>query len=424
MSRHESSSNTEILPRVLADGKWTGELTISTSEGVHLAIMAHAFLVRDVQAGELRFAVVITDMTGPRAAQAALRHSEAQYRTLVEACPDAVVMLDAEQRVTFASQRALELYGVETPADLVGKQLDELVAEHERERLRTNLPGLLQEGTRRTVEYALCRHDGTTFAGEVSAAVVRDPRGRPKVLVAVIRDVTERKQAREALEQERQNLWHMLRSSDHERQLIAYEIHDELAQQLAGAMLQFQTFDYQRDRNRERAQEAFEAGLAALRQAHFEARRLISGVRPPILDEYGIDAALSHLVAEKSLTAEPRLEYECEVDFKRLAPILENTIYRIAQEALANACQHSGSREVRMSLIQEGDTVCLEVRDGGVGFDPETAVEQRFGLKGIKERTRMLGGRLTIDSGPGQGTRIRVVLPVLERERTANEEAP
>ncbi len=80
----------------------------------------------------------------------------------------------------------------------------------------------------------MCRHDGTTFAGEVSAAVVRGRQGQPKVLVAVVRDVTERKQAQEAIERERQNLWHMLRSSDHERQLIAYEIHDGLAQHLAG----------------------------------------------------------------------------------------------------------------------------------------------------------------------------------------------
>jgi len=415
---------TKVLPQVLADGKWTGELAISTPAGAHIKGLQHLFLVRDKQAGELRFATVVTDITGLRAAQEALRHSEEQYRTLVEACPDAVVIFNPEQRVTFASQRALELYGVSKPSELVGRQLEELIAEQDRPRLRANLPALLQKGTRRTVEYTLYRHDGSTFACEISAAVVRDPPERPQILITVIRDVTERKLAREALELERQNLWHMLRSSDHERQLISYEIHDGLAQEMAGALLQFQTFEFQRDRNPARAQEAFEAGLAALRQAHFEARRLIGRVRPPILDEYGIDAALSHLVAEKSRTAESRLEYECEVGFNRLAPILENTLYRIAQEALANACQHSGSREVRMRLVQEDDSVCLEVRDWGVGFDPEAVVKQRFGLKGIRERTRMLGGRLTVDSAAGQGTRIRVVLPVLEREEPAVEETP
>ncbi len=76
-----------------------------------------------------------------------------------------------------------------------------------------------------------------------------------------------------------------------------------------------------------------------------------------------------------------------------------------------------------MSLSQEGESVCLAIRDWGVGFDPQTVARQRFGLRGIQERTRMLGGQLTIDSEPGQGTWIRVVLPLLEREESTAEDA-
>lgn len=414
----------EALPRVSEDGKWTGELSLLTAHGVLLKTLQHVFLVRDAETGSLGFATVITDITGLRAAQEALRHGEERYRTLVETCPDAVVMVDLNLQITFASSRAVELYGARDAAELCGQRIVNLMAEQERQRLSVNIPRLLQEGLRRNEEYMLRRTDGSEFAAEVSTAVVRDARGHPRALVAIVRDITERKLAREALHRERQNLWHMLRSSDHERQLIAYEIHDGLAQQLAGALLQFQSYEYQKDRHSDRARENFAAGLEALRQAHFEARRLISGVRPPILDEYGIDAALAHLANEKSLTAAARIEYESEVDFDRLAPILENTIYRIAQEALTNACQHSGGAEVRMSLVQLGDTVQLEVGDTGAGFDPETAVEHRFGLKGIKERTRMLGGQLIIDSAPQMGTTIRVVLPLLEQHESLTEGAP
>ncbi len=112
---------TEILPQVLGEGKWTGDASISTSAGAHIEALQHLFLVRDNQAGELRFASVVTDITGLRAAQDALRHSEEQYRTLIEACPDAVVMVDSDLGITFASQRTLELYGVDAPAGLVGR---------------------------------------------------------------------------------------------------------------------------------------------------------------------------------------------------------------------------------------------------------------------------------------------------------------
>ena len=86
-----------------------------------------------------------------------------------------------------------------------------------------------------------------------------------------------------------------------------------------------------------------------LQQGHFEARRLIAGVRPPILDESGVVEAIAHLVHEQSRLKGPKIEYRSRVDFDRLAPTLENAIYRIAQEALTNACQHSKSEKVRVS---------------------------------------------------------------------------
>ena len=85
--------------------------------------------------------------------------------------------------------------------------------------------------------------------------------------------------------------------------------------------------------------------MTMLRQGHFEARRLIAGVRPPILDESGVVEAISHLVHEESRDKAPKIEYRSRVDFDRLEPTLENAVYRIAQEALANACKHSTERK-------------------------------------------------------------------------------
>jgi signal transduction histidine kinase len=145
--------------------------------------------------------------------------------------------------------------------------------------------------------------------------------------MGVIRDITERKRAEEMLEREHRTLKHLLQSSDHERQTIAYEIHDGLAQQLAGAIMQFQTYHHQKETNPKLAAKAYDAGLTMLQQGHFEARRLIAGVRPPILDESGVVAAVGHLVNEQSRQKGPKIEYRSSVDFDRLAPIAENAIY-------------------------------------------------------------------------------------------------
>ena len=156
--------------------------------------------------------------------------------------------------------------------------------------------------------------------------------------------------------------------------------------------------------------------MTILHQGHFEARRLISGVRPPILDEQGVVAAVDHLVNEERRKNGPRIEYLSKVEFNRLAPIMENAVYRIAQEALANACRHSRSKKIKVVLVQHGDQLRIEVQDQGVGFKLEDVEERQFGLSGIRERARLLGGQTTIESEPGKGTRIAVELPIVLRQ--------
>ena len=208
----------------------------------------------------------------------------------------------------------------------------------------------------------------------------------------------------------------MLQSSDHERQLIAYEIHDGLAQYLAGAIMQLEHSHNIREERPKESATAYDAGMELLRQSHFEARRIISGVRPPILDESGVVAAVAHLVYDVRAHKGPKVEFRSKVEFDRLAPILENAIYRIAQEGLANAWKHSKSKKVSVGLMQRGDQVRVVIRDQGVGFDPKTVAEGRFGLEGIRERARLLGGKSKIDSTPGKGTRIVVDLPIVLRK--------
>ena len=222
--------------------------------------------------------------------------------------------------------------------------------------------------------------------------------------------------ANENYQRQHQTLKHLLHSSDHERQLIAYEIHDGLAQQLAGALMQFQAFEHLKETKPKDAAKAYDAGLTMLQQGHFEARRLIAGVRPPILDEAGVAEAISHLVHEQSRLKGPKIESHNRVDFDRLDPTLENAIYRIAQEALTNACRHSQSERISVSLLQRGDRLRVEIRDWGAGFDPKAVPKSHFGLEGIRQRAKLLGGKCSIRSTAGKGTRVTVELPVVLRD--------
>ncbi len=223
-------------------------------------------------------------------------------------------------------------------------------------------------------------------------------------------------QGEAALRKELRMLKQLLDASDHERQIIAFEIHDGLAQQLAGAIMQLQTFARLKETDPQGAAEAFDAGMTMLRQGHLEARRLIGGVRPPVLDESGVVPAIAHLVHEVSRQKGPQIEYHTKVEFDRLPAILENAIYRVSQEALTNACKHSKSPKIRVGLRQHADQLRLEIRDWGIGFDPAKVKDGCYGLEGIRQRVRLLGGKCSVRSAPGEGTRITVELPLAHRD--------
>jgi signal transduction histidine kinase len=239
-------------------------------------------------------------------------------------------------------------------------------------------------------------------------------------LQELYRSLEQRVQQRTAeVRSEQATLQHLLRSSDHERRLIAYEIHDDLAQELAGAIIYFECYDYLIKQNPSEAAKAYATGLTLVREAHAEARRLISGVRPPILDEEGVVAAIEYLINDgRGAAAGMEIEFHQQVDFYRLAPVLENTIYRIVQEGLTNALKYSQSKKVRIELVQADMELQVVIQDWGIGYDSEDDQEGHFGLKGIRERARLAWGTATIETAPGAGTRIVVKLPVVLREGT------
>jgi len=364
---------------------------------------------------------LIEDTTGRKLAEMALRQSEERYRAVLEDQTEVISRFTADGTFTFVNEVYCRFFG-KTAHELLGRNWQPVALADDLPMIEEQLRAMSPDNPIAVIENRV--HSGL---GEVRwmQFVNRgffDRGGRLTEVQSVGRDITKRKRVEEALNRERRTLKHLLQSSDHERQLIAYEIHDGLAQQLAGAIMQLDTYAAQKDTQPKLAARAFDAGMTMLRQGHFEARRLISGVRPPILDEAGIVAALSHLVNEERRKKGPKIEYLSKVEFERLTPILENAIYRIVQEGLANACRHSKSRRVQVQLVQQGDAVRIEVQDRGIGFKPEDIEESHFGVAGIRERARLLGGSAAIDSEPGKGTRIVVELPIVLRRE--EDESP
>jgi len=362
---------------------------------------------------------------GQRAAQAErlVAHRTAQLRTISDSALDAVIMMDHEGRVVHWNPAAERIFGY-SAQEILGRSAHDLLAPARyRDRIARGMAEFARTGqgpvVGKVVEMAAVRKDGVEFPIEISVSAIR--REGQWWAVAIVRDISRRRRAEEALLRERRLLLELLDLQERDRKLLAFEVHDGLAQQLTGAIMKLQAAEGLREVDPAQAAQATQEALQLLQEANRETRRLISGLRPPYLDELGLGPAVENLIQNQSSRADQQIELINGLPDDRFAPPLESSAFRIVQECLTNACRHSQSQKVQVTLGVIDGKLRIEVQDWGVGFDPSSVPPERYGLRGIAERARLFGGKATIDSAPGKGTRIVVELPLVEQAPTAVE---
>ena len=344
----------------------------------------------------------------------ALRDSEATARALIDAPSEVAILLEPDGAIVTLNETAARRLGVHV-ADAPGVCAYSLLAPDIAETRRARNDRVAATGKPERFEDT---RNGRDFDHTVYP--VFDAKGKVARLAIFSRDVTEAKKAEAELRGKQRLLRQLLDLHERERRLVAYEIHDGLAQELTGALLRLQAFPDMLKRNPEDAWRVFDVGLNLLGESVKEARALITGLRPPVLDESGIIAAIDYLVCENEERGGPQLEFlHHDIQHDRLNPSLEIAIFRIVQETLTNARRHSQSDRVRIELRKQDDHIRVEVQDWGIGFDSAKITENQFGLEGVRERARLLGGRAAIDSAPGEGTRVLVELPVRDESINA-----
>lgn len=199
-----------------------------------------------------------------------------------------------------------------------------------------------------------------------------------------------------------------------ERNRIAREIHDTLAQGLSAIALQLETADalLAAAHQAERVQQAVQQALRLTRANLEEARRSVHDLRAAPLEGRTLAEALAELAQSAAAKGGFAAEFDVVGGSHPLPVALEAGLYRVAQEALNNICQHAQARHVHMELVVTPASARLTIADDGQGFD-ESAVEcNRYGITGMNERVKLLGGKLSIQSGAGQGTTVLVATPI------------
>ena len=396
------------------------EYRLATAKGAVRAISTNAAALRDAAGNFDGVVMTWSDVTDRN-------NAERRLRDIIETMAEAVMIIGADGSYELVNREAEELLG--RPRERMigfhqgdmpwarlavdGRQLrvDELPLE----RLRRGEPAL------HAYEFQLVLPHGPPRTVLLNAGPLRDATGKFNGIVLSGFDITERKVAERRLAEYTARLGTLSRRvlavQEEERRAVARELHDELGQVLTAVRLNLQTL-----RRRSRDPElgpVFEDGLALLETAIAEVRALSTRLRPTILDDLGLEAALrSHL--ERSRTrAELELDADISLPHKRLDPAVETACFRIVQEAMTNVVRHAGAHRLAVALRAVDGELVLSVRDDGHGFDPAAAAQraargESAGLSGMEERAQLAGGRLEIDAAPGRGTEVRAVFPLAE----------
>ena len=197
-----------------------------------------------------------------------------------------------------------------------------------------------------------------------------------------------------------------------ERNRLAREIHDTLAQGLTATALQLESADALLDAGSEKAHEPLRRALSLTRSNLEEARRSVLDLRASPLEGRPLSEALKALVERWEAETGIAARYGAVNGSRPLPPSVEAALYRICQEALTNVARHAGAERATVRLVATPDRVRLAVEDDGRGFDAAGVPEDRHGIVGMRERAEVLGGTLEVSSGPGEGTRIEVTVPL------------
>jgi PAS domain S-box-containing protein len=361
-------------------------------------VREEAVLVRDPEGRPLFWQGILMDVTERKHQEDALRQSEALYRTVVEQAEENIFLVDAKsRRVLDANDALLRSLGY-TDDELKEMTLYDIVA-HSQESVDLNIGRIMVEGHRSLGERQYRRKDGSLAEVEVNVSAV--PYNGEKVMCVVAHDVTERKRAERMLEEIREA----------ERNRLARELHDSTLQDIVYALQEVQVMQVVSgdDLNPalEDTAEALKRSVEGLRGAIFELRLKES------LDR-SLVSSLENLVDLNRRMARGRYELELlvEDDFpSRLPNRAGQELTRLVQEALTNVRRHAKANHVRVELGLDGQFAYVEVSDDGCGFDSERATIG-MGRQSMRHRALELGGEFSVESAPGEGTRVRFSIPV------------
>ena len=398
-----------------------GALTALRANGEEFPI--EASISQHVENGRKFFTVILRDIAKRVEAEALLARSEARLRGILDSAMDSIITIDESRRVVMFNAAAEAMFDC-PQSEAIGAPLSSFLPErfrasHDDHVRRFGETGVSARrmGALRVV--AGLRRDGREFP--IDASISQHTDGGRKFFTVILRDVTQRVEAENALLRSKEELQALALSAhqarEQEQNRISRELHDELGQSLTALRMMALWI---RERTGEEDAELV-AKLtrmsALLNETVAATRRISSQLRPLILDDLGLGPAIEALVEQFSERSGIACELSIDDPALDLADAQKTAVFRIVQESLTNIAKHARATRADVSIVQADDEITINVSDDGVGFAVDGPRGQGSrGLRGMRERAYLLRGTMSIASEAGKGTTLEVRLPTSHGE--------
>jgi PAS domain S-box-containing protein len=388
------------------------EYRFQHKDGSYRWMHDEARTVRDGAGNPVELIGYWIDATERKKTEEALRRSEEEFRSAFEFSSVGMFQADPSSgRILRANPHFCAITGY-NEAELLKRSFIDLTHPEDRERNLKEYSALGRgEIPYFRAEKRYVRKDGKPVWCEVIANMIRDSDGRPLRSTAVVRDITETKR----LEEEKRRAAVLS-----ERNRLAREVHDNLAQGLASIVLQLEGAELVLPVRAREARTHVAAARDLARRSLVEARRSLLALHSSLLDHNDLPSAMSQLVDSLELAWSSHTNLMINGRHRPLPPTTEDHLLRITQEALQNAIRHGKARKMQVELAYDKKRVSLKIQDDGNGF--ELAGDRRttsLGITIMQERSAEIGARFDIQSKPGKGTRVTVEVPIPEATRAA-----
>lgn len=343
----------------------------------------------------------------------ALRESELKYRHVVQGTTAIILEMDMEGRVTFFNQYGAEFFGF-TESEIMGKSVVGTIVPP-RDSAGRDLEAMIHDIVKNPELYRRNENENVRKNGERvwiawSNQPLIDEEGRPRGILCVGMDMTERKKAEAILDAQTRE-----QAATAERTRLARDLHDAVSQTLFSASLIADVLPRIWERNPEQGRDRLEEIRQLTRGALAEMRTLLFELRPAALVDVELPDLLKQLA--ESVTGRARVPVSTHFEGQcKIPPDAKIALYRIAQEALNNIAKHSGADSGMVMLKSEPGRVELRVRDNGAGFDRSKVTGRSLGLGIMEERARTIGASLDVHSEVGRGTEVTAIWQISTEE--------